>query len=198
MTVGSNVLHGVDAQISIKEKGSTAYNFGGRITSYDKTGFERNVEYKPCQGFYFESRKPITPGRVSFDVLLDVDTTNSALTFSDIIGSYSLYSGSVRKNELSEKYTNYKVSVEFINYVGTYGTLGTNDEAYKEVFYNARGLSFDRKVDSRGNLTGTMVFVVSPFNSNGSSNYVEFEKIIGAVAGSYTGLETAKDTEMGY
>jgi len=198
MSIGSNVLGGIDCQITINAKSGTTYAMGGRIANYNKAGFERGIEYKACQGRYFENRKPITPADVSFDVILDVDSNAGSLTFDDIAGSYSLPYSGIRKNELSETYNYYKIKLEWINYTGTYGTLGTNDESYKEIFYNARGLSFDKKSDSSGYLTGTMKFIVVPFNELGSCNYMESEKVIGTATTNYTTLETNKDTEMGY
>jgi len=198
MTVGSNVFDGVDCQVNIKKKGGTAYNFGARISGYDRTGFERPVEYSAMQGLYFESRKPITPATISFDVIIDVDTNEDALNFSDMIYNQSSPLTGVRENQLEEVYNNYKVKIEFINYTGTYGTLGTNDEAYKEIYYNARGVSFDKNTDSSGYLTGTFSFAVAPFNNLGSSNYIEIEKKIGQAVANYNTAESNKDTAMGY
>ena len=198
MTVGSSVLEGVDCQISIEEEGGTTYNFGGRVSGYERTGFRKEVEYEPTQGNYFKTKKPITPAEVSFDVILDIDSDEDALNFSDITFSHSSPLAGIRQNELDEEYKLYKVKIEFINYYGTYGTLGTNDEAYKEIYYNAHGLNFDRSVSSDGYLTGTVTFLVSPFNDLGSSNYMEIEKIIGQTTTNYTTAESSKDTEMGY
>jgi len=198
MTVGSNVFDGVDCQITIQKKGGSVYTFGGRVSGYNRTGFEKPLEYEPLQGLYFENRKPITPATISFDVIIDVDSDEDALNFSDIIYEHSSPLAGVRENQLTEDYDDYKVKIEFVNYTGTYGTLGTNDEAYKELYYNARGISFEKNSDSSAYLSGTFTFTVSPFNELGSSNYLEVEKIVGQSATNYNTAESSKDSDMGY
>jgi hypothetical protein len=198
VSIGSKVLEGVDAEITIHEKGGTSYVFNGRIINYNKTGFDKDVNIESTQGMYQVDKKYISPAEVKFGVILDVDTTNNSLKFEDIIGSPNTGTSGIRQNELSEDHKVYKVRIDFINFNGTYGTLGTNDEAYKEIFYNAYGVSFDKDADSSAYLKGTFTFKASPFNDIGSCNYLEVEKVVGTGSSSYASVENTKDNSMGY
>jgi len=198
MSVGSDTFDGIDCQVTIKKKGGTGYTFGGRISGYDRSGFERSVEYEACQGLYVEDRKPITPATVSFDVIVDVDSDEDILTFSDTVYKQSSPQSNIRNNELDEVYNDYKISIEFVNYTATYGTLDNADEAYKEIYYNAKGINFDKNADASGYLSGNINFKVAPFNSVGSSNYLELEKTKSGTTTDYASAESSKDSEMGY
>jgi len=195
MATGSEALSTITCFVSIGKKGGTAYDFSTQISNYDKSGFNREVEHERSMGAYLENKKPITSGEISFDVRSNVNSSTSFLTFESIVGSASVPASGIRQNTLEEEYDDYKIKVDFLS---TSGTLGTTDVAYKEIFYNCKGVSFERGAEAGNYLNGTIKFTLAPFNDVGSSNYIDISKTSGTGSAAYATAENSYDTIMGY
>ena len=81
----------------------------------------------------------------------------------------------------------------------------TTTERYKILFYNARGVTFEKDNAADDRLTGTMSFTLAPTDSNGSGQRIELETsddtdsgIGSAITGSYGSYEAYYDSLYSY
>ena len=177
-------------------KGYYAY-----LSSFNRTGFTNEFGYEKTMGTTMLDRKGMTPGKVSFNVVF-VGSELPNLTNM----TQSTPSAGFTDWKLTENDKRFKIRMEFMEsnagslarQSGTAGSmlLSDNDVGYKEVYYNARNVLFDIKVDAKRYSEGTISFFVSPYNDVGSSNFRSLFKAATKSIAGWTTHEIAWDTDM--
>ncbi|KKK65805.1 hypothetical protein LCGC14_2970450 [marine sediment metagenome] len=144
-------------------------------------------------GTFMTNREGLNPGNVSFDVVFMGSIPDiSNYSGSEPAGNYTEYS-------LTNTDKKFKIKIEFVESAsGSIGTIVASDYAYKEVYYNARGLTIDITVESSTYAKGMLSFWVPPFTEKGSSNFRSLDKATTAGTGPWGTRETAWDSDTGW
>lgn len=186
-----------DCIIKLEEKTTnTVKNITTKVTNFTEGGGAKEQESIAHFGNAFLTvKKP----QEDFEVSFDVDVTDT--TFAQImLGSSTTYSGTAGSTieiRSGGPQNPHKVKLEWKDTAGS--------DAYKLIYYNALGVSFEKESAADDRLTGTFRFRISPADSNGSPQKAEIETsaayesgIGSATAGSYAVLEKNLDTTHGY
>jgi len=166
------------------------------ITNFSESGGAKNTEsIAHFGGAYLTVEKPQEDFEVSFDV--DVkDTTWAQIMSDDITAVPGSSSGSAIQVTSGGEQDPYKIKIEWVS--------ATGSEGYKIIYYNARGVTFERNSAADDRLTGTITFRLSPADANGSGQRYDIESsnlydsVIGSATGSYGDWEITADTLFGY
>lgn len=195
-------FNGEDVIISVQEKGSSgSQELSARITNVAANGFTRNISQVKNSGGYMRKYDGWEPASIQIDFVYDLESPYS--------GSQGMFSFVGSSSETDDLYsmTTYKLSDDRNKFYKlkfemtdneVFGTLDDNDEALKILFYNTEGLNVNSSLVADGVATGNISFFVTPFNSIGSSNYLEIEKPSSKDVTGYINAEDDYDTEMGY
>ena len=171
------------------------FKYTGYITNYKKSGFSNDIAVQRSAGTYGVARKGVTLGTVSFSaVIMGSDLLNLSHSLkSNPATGYTQF-------ELDDSDKLFKIKLEFSE--ETDGSLGspipTAANAYKEVYYNARSITFDQTLEAEGYLKGDFNFTVPPFNEIGSSNYYELVKNAGRSLVAWGSVENLWDTKVNW
>lgn len=182
------------------ERGDSTYNVQNittEITNFSEGGGEKNIEsIAHFGGAYLTVVKPQEMFEVSFDA--DITDTRWAQVMSDDVTAVgSGTSGSSVMVRSGGEQDNYKIKIEWKSSNGS--------EGYKIIYYNAKGVNFEKSNSADDRLMGTMSFQLSPASAVGSGQRYDIEgsdltntAIGSTTTGSYGGWEITADTLFGY
>ena len=196
MTVGltTSAWFPANAVIKMERKDTGSItNFTTKVTNFSDGGGARNVENIVHFGDAFLL---VNKPQEMFEVSFDVDTNDTmwpeVLTpnLTQVAGSFALV-----KSDGTQKF--FKVKLEWLS--------PENNEAFKIVYYNCKGVDFTRKSGADDRLMGTIKFNLAPRDANGSGQRYDFEckdrtnaGIGSSLTGSYGAYEKTADTYFGY
>lgn len=183
-----------DAVIKMENKSTgSVTTFTTEVTNFSDGGGNKDTEsVAHFGGAFLVIKKPQEDFEVEFEVDV-IDGTWMEVISGDVVadsGFQMVRSGGTQDD--------YKVKIEW-------KATGTNTEAYKIVYYNAVGVSFEKDNAADDRLTGTITFNVAPTDANGSPNRLELETndyddsgVGSGIAGSYGSWEAYYDTLHGF
>jgi len=188
-----------DCKIKI-ERGDSTYKvqtITTKVTNFSESGGGKTTEsIAHFGGAFLTVSKPQEDFEVAFDVD-NADTTWAQILSDDITAIGSGTTGSSIKVVSGGDQDNFKVKLEWKNSTGSQG--------YKILYYNAKGVTFERNNAADDRLTGTMTFKLAPADANGSGqrydiecSHLEHAAIGSTTTGSYGGWECTADTLFGY
>ena len=162
--------------------------FTTEVTNLNDGGGAKDTEsIAHFGGAFLVINKPQEDFEVSFDVDV-VDTTWMEIISADV----TEVSGSARMVKSGGDQQEFKVKIEWVD--------TTNNEAYKIIYYGARGVDFSKDNAADDRLTGTISFKVAPTDPNGSPQRYEIEtfditdgSVGSAIPGSYGQWEEDAD-----
>jgi len=182
------------------ERGDATYNvqtITTKITNFSESGGAKTTEsIAHFGGAFLTVDKPQEDFEVAFDVDV-MDTTWDQVISDDITAVPGSVSGSAIKVVSGGEQDPYKVKLEWVSASGS--------EGYKLLYYNARGVTFERNSAADDRLTGTITFKLSPADASGSGQRYAIESsnlydaTIGSkTTGSYGAWEVTADTLFAY
>ena len=199
------VFPGEFCQIYIGSKNQTPVKYSAYITDYNKTGLEYQYATERSMGTHMIDRQGISDGDVSFSLIIVGSSNNPGygsiflqdltyLTGSQNGPGYRQYVLDYSSNKL------FKIKIEFQESAsGSPGSaIAQADNAYKQVFYNARSVTLTSEVSAEDYLKGALSFKISPFTELGSSNYRELVKGAAINLTLWGSIESDWDTENGW
>ncbi len=190
----NQVFSGEFCRVYIGSEGQTLAEYSAFISGFKTSGFNQTYTNERTMGTFITDRSGLSPGEVSFDVVFLGSIPNiSNYVVSEPFSDYTEYS-------LTNTDKKFKIKIEFVEFAsGSVGSpIVSNDYAYKEVYYNARGLSMSLETDPTKFTIGNVSFWVPPFTEKGSSNFRSLDKATAAGNATWGTRETAWDTENGW
>lgn len=162
------------------------------VTNFSDGGGDKATEsIAHFGGAFLVIRKPQADYEVEFEVSA-IDTSWMEIISGDVVAD-----GSFRMVRSGGTQYPYKIKVEW--------KAPDSNEAYKIIYYNAYGVTFEKDNAADDRLTGTMSFTIAPTDANGSPQRLEMETAddtnagIGSfITGSYGSYEAFYDTLHGY
>lgn len=186
-----------DATIKLEKKGDTVQTITTEVTNFSDGGGAKNTENIPHFGnAYLTVKKP----QEDFDVEFEVSVSDT--TWTEIVSGSTIETAGSFQAIFSDSTQNpYKVKIEW--------TSPDTNEAYKIIYYNAYGVTFEKESPADDRLTGTISFMISPTNAVGSIQRIEAETIDithpiygsalnGAGSGLYGSYESQYDAIHGF
>jgi len=183
-----------DAKIKIEnQRTGSMTTITTEVTNYSDGGGNRDTEsIAHFGGATLVVKKPQEDFEVEFEVSA-VDTKWMEILSGDL----TEVAGSFRMVKTGGNQDPYKVKVEWLS--------PDNNEAYKILYYNAYGVTFEKDNAADDRLTGTISFKCAPTDANGSPQRLELETkdrtstgVGSGVAGSYGSWEAYYDTLYSY
>lgn len=182
-----------DAVIKLQNRTTGSItNITTKVTNFSDGGGDKETEsIAHFGGAFLVIRKPQADYNVEFEVSVN-DTTWTEFVSGDTVGS-----GAFRMVRSGGNQAPTKIKVEW--------TDPNSQEAFKIVYYNAYGVTFETDNAADDRLTGTMSFNIAPTDSNGSPQRIELETgsknsvVFGsAITGLYGSWEAVYDAMYGY
>ena len=182
------------------ERGDATYKvqtITTEVTNFGESGGGKSTEsIAHFGGAYLTVEKPQDDFEVAFDV--DVMDTAWSQVMSDDITAVGSTIGSAIQVKSGGSQDPFKVKLEWLSSNGS--------EGYKVIYYNARGVTFEKNSAADDRLTGTITFKLSPADALGSGQRYDIESsnlyggLVGSAeaTGSYAAWETTADTLFGY
>lgn len=194
--VGWNAMFPTDAVIKIEEYASNKIQtITTQVTNFNEGGGGKETESIAHFGNAFlVVTKPQEDFDVSFDVSIKDTFWNQIVSDSTttVVGASA---GSSIESKSGGDQNPFKVRIEWVN----------GSDAYKILYYNAYGVTFEKDNAADDRLTGTINFTVAPTSSVGSGQKYEMETsntyetgIGSGIAGSYGAWEHTADVLFGY
>ncbi len=188
----NQIFPGEFCRISVGSENQSLIEYSAFITNYSRTGFSNSYANERTAGTSMVSREGISSGQVSFDAVFVGSLPKiSTYNVSSPSSGYTEY-----KLDSSDK--KFKIKLEFQeSSSGSPGSpIQTSDYAYKEVFYNSRGMTFDVETSSTSYLKAKVSFWVPPFDDLGSSNFRSLDKAVGVNLTQWGARETAWNSDI--
>lgn len=147
----------------------------GEISSYSKSGGERDNESTPVFGGFVDKEKPVSQVEITMEVIpsLENATRWSEMAYS-VDGTATSFDVYTMAGELTDK----AIYIQ--------GTDGTNYVSYG--FNNCNVTMSDIEHNADDNQTGTITFKFSPTNSDGVSNFMTAATAVTSLP-AWTGLD---------
>lgn len=175
-----------------KDTGSIT-TFTTLVTNFSDGGGARNIDSIAHFGDAF---LVVTKPQENFQVSFDADVTDT--TWTEVLNpNVTMVTGSARKGVSDGSQKSYKVKIEWLS--------PDTNEAFKVIFYNAKGVEYTKDSSADGRLTSKIKFELAPRDTNGSGQRYEIETrdrtnagVGSAATGSYGSWEKTADTLFGY
>jgi len=194
--VSWDAMFPTDATIKIEEKSTgVIQTVTTQVTNFSDGGGGKDTESIAHFGNAFlVVTKPQEDFEVAFDVSIK-DTFWSQMISDSTTVVVGTSAGSFIQSISGGDQNDFKVRIEWV----------TGSDAYKIIYYNCKGVTFEKDNAADDRLTGTITFKVSPTSAVGSGQKYEMETSdttdtgIGSIlAGSYGAYEETADVLFGY
>ena len=177
-----------DAVVTLHRKGGSAVVVTTRVSNFTESGGTKDIEKVDFfGGASLQVKKPQDTLEVSFETA--IRDTDWAL----IMSGSATTAGSATQVTSDGTQFDYKIKVEWLDPVGS--------AAYKIIYYDTVGVTYEKDWASDSYLKGTIGFKLTPTSTLGSGKRYEIELYdVGDTtgSGSYVAWETTADTLFGY
>lgn len=182
-----------DCTIKIEQAGTNTSNtITTRVTNFEDGGGAIDTESIPhFGGAFLTVTKPQEEFEVSFDVSMK-DTIWAQIISDSVTAAGSATVGSTIEAKSGGDKKKYKIKLEWRDANGS--------DAYKVIYYNAYGVSYEKSSAADDRLVTTVSFNLAPTSAVGSGQKYEIETSglynteMGSQAGSYDQFEETADT----